>query len=79
MVLQHLPWDLAVLQWGAASVSQLGEPVVTLLMSQPCPELCSARLCWVMVLLRQLACEQKEATCAGSALTNFKPHLLPLL
>lgn len=52
---------------------------MTLLMSHRCPELCSALLCWVMVLLRELACEQKEATCAGSALTNFKPRLLPLL
>lgn len=79
MVLQHLPRDLAVLQWAPASVSQLGELTVTLLMSGPCPELYSALFCWVMVLLRQLACEQKEATRAGSALTSFKPHLLPLL
>lgn len=57
-------------------MSQLGEPIVTLLMR---PELCSALLCWLMVLLRQLAREQKEATCAGSALTDFKPRLLPLL
>lgn len=60
MVLQHLPQDLAVLQGSPASLSQLGELTVTQLMSHPCPELCSALLCWVMVLLRQLAREQKK-------------------
>lgn len=79
MVLQHLPRDLAVLQWAPACALQLGQLLVTLLMPRPCPELRSALLCWVMVLLRQSACEQKEATSAGSALTSFQPHWLPLL